>query len=76
MDPSKAVMVTVGNGGTIYYATTDGAVHSMGTADAKMCKQCESDAMAYFKTGHIDAVCSVCGAHRAAIFAASNTGHQ
>ena len=61
---SKAVLVTAGQGYVVYTPAADGTVYAL-TGDAThTCKQCEADAAGYFKTGHIDPVCSTCGAHR------------
>jgi hypothetical protein len=76
-DTSKAVVVNTGQGtSVVYLSSTDGTVHTMSTEGAGVCKQCETDALAYFKTGHLDPVCQVCGAKRAALVAQTTTGHQ
>jgi hypothetical protein len=77
MDASKAVLVTAGNGGSVLYLSAgDGTVHSLTTDGAPMCNQCETDATDYFKTGHIDPVCAVCGAHRTTLISPTTLGHQ
>jgi hypothetical protein len=69
----KAILVTAGNGGSVLYITsTDGTSNLMTTEGAPTCNQCATDAQEYFKTGHIDPVCAVCGAHRTVL----NLGHQ
>jgi hypothetical protein len=73
MQYEKAVVVNNNHGGTLVYVPTANgsgvqALTGMGTAEPE-CKECKADAANYFKTGHIDAVCSVCGAHRTVVAA-------
>ncbi len=74
MAPSKAVLVTAGQGYVVYVPAADGTVHALTGENVHMCKQCEMDASAYFKTGHLDATCSVCGAHRSVLVPPTLTG--
>jgi hypothetical protein len=66
--PQKAVLITTGNGTSyVVLPTTDGNGVQRLAADgtpAPACKQCEDDALAYFKTGVISPKCPTCGASR------------
>ena len=74
---SKAVMVTTGNGGSVLYlSSTDGSLQTISTEGAPICNQCAEDAAAYFKTGHLDPICAVCGAHRTALIYSTSGGHN
>ena len=65
--PQKAVLITAGNGTTtVLIPSSDGTgvARLAGDSSGGVCKQCEEDAAAYFKSGVISAKCPVCGATR------------
>ena len=66
--PQKAVLITTGNGTSyVVLPTTEGSGVERLAADgtpAPSCKQCEDDALAYFRTGVISPKCPICGASR------------
>jgi hypothetical protein len=68
----KAVLITTGNGtSTVYIPASNGAGVERLAADkeAPVCKQCQEDAEAYFKSGVISPKCPVCGANRVPLHA-------
>ena len=75
---AKPILASSGNGGyVLYYPNADGSVTPMESSGAGVCKQCEEDAISYYKTGKIDPVCSMCGGHRWVLEPGlATTGHQ
>lgn len=74
--PGKAVVAMNGHGGstTVYIPSTNGSGVQMLSSEpsATECAQCRQDASEYFKSGHLESVCSVCGAHRSAVIASAH----
>jgi hypothetical protein len=65
MAPTKAILITTGQGTTAVLVPNDsGGVTMLANGKIEKCAQCEADVATYFKTGHIDPKCPVCGATR------------
>jgi ABC-type Fe3+-hydroxamate transport system substrate-binding protein len=79
--PQKAILVT-GNGGTEIFLPSTGpekVVMLSTSGNAKVCPQCEADAIKYFETGELVEKCSMCGATRTAYtytLPPTNVGHN
>ena len=79
--PQKAVVAT-GNGGTVIFLPSTGpekVVMLSTSGGAKVCPQCEADAIKYFETGELTEKCSMCGATRTAYSYTpppTNVGHN
>jgi hypothetical protein len=78
--PSKAVVVTSGNGGstTIFLASADPNNPVMlCTEGTELCPECKTAAVKYFQTGVLDPKCSRTGAtRRVTTLITPNVGHQ
>src|SRR5689334_968814 len=64
--PVRAIVISGGNGGstTVYVEDAPDHVEMLSSPGAKVCAQCRTDAMAYFKTGLLEPKCSECGGMR------------